>query len=138
MPPDALTEQHREGLIAHVQIVPKDLQPFYASHTLLPLSPAHVVDLVYNRADESITRVPIVASGIHCCLSFLLFLCSASASYIRISDSIETLYELPLLPNNTASETFLHKSGAVRSIDWIFIIGEPAECSSQHQRWFFV
>jgi hypothetical protein len=35
------------------------------------------------------------------------------------SDCVETVYELPLLPNNTASETFLHKSGAVRSVDWI-------------------
>jgi len=26
-----------------------------------------------------------------------------------------------LLPNNTASGTFLHKSGAVRSVDWIFM-----------------
>jgi len=31
-----------------------------------------------------------------------------------------------LLPNKTASETFLHKSGAVRSIDWIFITMAPA------------
>jgi len=30
--------------------------------------------------------------------------------YIYISDCIESVYELPLLPNNTASETFLHKS----------------------------
>ena len=35
------------------------------------------------------------------------------------------MYELPLLPNNTASETFLHKSGAVRKVDWIFITGGP-------------
>jgi hypothetical protein len=33
------------------------------------------------------------------------------------------VHELALLPNNTASETFLHKSGAVRSVDWIFIVG---------------
>jgi hypothetical protein len=30
-----------------------------------------------------------------------------------------------LLPNNTASETFLHKSGAVGSVDGMFIIGVP-------------
>jgi len=35
------------------------------------------------------------------------------------------VYELPLLQNNTASETFLHNLGAVRSVDWIFIIGAP-------------
>ena len=39
---------------------------------------------------------------------------------------VQTVYELPLLPNINASETFLHKSGAVRSVDWIFIIKAPA------------
>jgi hypothetical protein len=33
--------------------------------------------------------------------------------------------ELPLLANDTASETFLHESGEVRSVDWIFITGAP-------------
>jgi len=32
-----------------------------------------------------------------------------------------------LLQNDNASETFLHKSGAVRSVDWIFITGEPVK-----------
>jgi hypothetical protein len=41
--------------------------------------------------------------------------------YTHISDCVRTVYELVLLPNNTASETFLNKSGAVRSVDWIFI-----------------
>jgi len=42
--------------------------------------------------------------------------------YVHISDCLEIAYELLLLANNTASETFLHKSGAVRSADyWIFI-----------------
>jgi len=36
------------------------------------------------------------------------------------------LHKLPLLPNNTGSETFLQKSGAVRSGDCIFIVGAPA------------
>ena len=39
---------------------------------------------------------------------------------------MENVYELPLLPNNTASETFLHKSGAVRCVDWILITGKLA------------
>ena len=43
--------------------------------------------------------------------------------YIHTSDCVETVYELPLLTNNTESETFLHKSRAVRSVDWIFIVG---------------
>ena len=36
--------------------------------------------------------------------------------HIHISDCIEVIYELQLLPNNTVSDTFLHKSGAVRSV----------------------
>jgi hypothetical protein len=39
--------------------------------------------------------------------------------YVHISECVQTVYELPLLPNNTASETFLYKSGEVRSVDWI-------------------
>jgi len=35
--------------------------------------------------------------------------------HIYISDSTQTVYELPLQPNDSASETFLHKSDAVRS-----------------------
>ena len=44
----------------------------------------------------------------------------------HISACIETVYELPLLPNSIGSGTYLHKPGAVRSVDWIFIIGAPA------------
>ena len=47
-------------------------------------------------------------------------------TYIHISHCVETAYELTLLPNNTGSEIFLHRSGAVRSVDWIFITGVPA------------
>ena len=39
---------------------------------------------------------------------------------------VQIVYELLLQSNDTASETFLHKSGTVRSVDWIFIIGAPA------------
>ena len=46
--------------------------------------------------------------------------------HIHISDLIEIVYELPLLPNNSASETFFNKSGAVRSVDWISIFGMSA------------
>jgi len=44
---------------------------------------------------------------------------------LNISDSVETVYELPLLAKNITSETFLHKSEAVWSVDWIFNIGAP-------------
>jgi hypothetical protein len=46
--------------------------------------------------------------------------------HTHISDCEQTVYELPLLPNKTASEIFVHKSGAVRSVDWIFMKGAPA------------
>ena len=42
-----------------------------------------------------------------------------------MSYHVQIVRELPSLPNNNASETFLHKSGAVRSVDWMFIIGAP-------------
>ena len=47
-------------------------------------------------------------------------------THTHTSHCVETVFELVLLPNSTASETFLHKSGAVRSFDWIFIIVVPA------------
>ena len=42
---------------------------------------------------------------------------------MHVSDCVGSVYELPLLQYNTASETFLYKSGVVRSDDWIFIAG---------------
>jgi hypothetical protein len=47
-------------------------------------------------------------------------------AYVHISDYVETVHKLPLLPNYIASETFLHKSGVVRNAYWIFIVGAPA------------
>jgi hypothetical protein len=74
-----------------------------------------------------------LALSIHCCPNFLKISFARPASlycdehvHIYISECLEILYELPLLPNNTAGETFLHKSGAVRSVDWIFNTGVPA------------
>jgi hypothetical protein len=45
---------------------------------------------------------------------------------IHICDCVQVVCELPVLPGKTASAIFLHKSGAVRSVDWMFIIGLPA------------
>jgi len=44
--------------------------------------------------------------------------------YVYTSDCVQTVYDLPLLPGNSASAAFVHKSGAVRSVDCtcIFII----------------
>ena len=36
---------------------------------------------------------------------------------ILVYDGVEIVYELPLLQNNAASGTFLHKSGTVRRVD---------------------
>ena len=47
-------------------------------------------------------------------------------THTRISDCVEIVCEIPLLPKNTASEIFLHKSVAMRSVDWIFITGAPS------------
>jgi hypothetical protein len=46
--------------------------------------------------------------------------------YMHISEWVQTDYELPLLQSNTASEIFVNKSRAVRSVDWLLIIGAPA------------
>jgi len=61
---------------------------------------------------------------------FFLF-CSISVSILRrvrvyTYDCVETVRELQLLPNDTASETFLHKSETMRSVDRIIIIVAPA------------
>jgi len=45
---------------------------------------------------------------------------------VYIYDCEHFVYELILLPINTASEIFLNKSGEVRSVDCIFIIGALA------------
>ena len=73
-----------------------------------------------------------MARSIHFCPNFLISfarpvsLYCEQYVYIHISDSVETVYELLLLPNNTMIEIFLHKSGAMRSYDWILITGAPA------------
>ena len=93
-----------------------------------------------GQAKELMARVPKVARekiplarGIQFCPNYFYLFCPTSFSilwtifvYIHVSDCVEIVYEVPLLPNNTANETFLHKLGAVRSSDWIFIFGVPA------------
>jgi hypothetical protein len=39
---------------------------------------------------------------------------------------MQSVYELPFLSNNRASEKCLHKSGAMRSVNWIRITGGTA------------
>jgi hypothetical protein len=70
-----------------------------------------------------------LARGIHCCPnSFISFARPASLCcekyvyiYMNVSDRVEILCGLSLLPNNAANTIFLHRSGAVRNGDWIYI-----------------
>jgi len=80
-------------------------------------------------------RVPKMARGIPCCPNFFLFLSRNQPLRIvknmcirthSLYDCLEIVYELPLLPVSTVIETILHQSKAMRSVDWIFIIGVPA------------
>ena len=68
----------------------------------------------------------------NCCPNSFYYFCPTSVSilwrtrgYIHISTCVDNAYELPSLPNKTASETFVHKAGAVRSVGRIFITGGP-------------
>ena len=54
---------------------------------------------------------------VHVCVYVYIYI------HIHTSDCVLTVYKLPLLPNNNASVTFLHKLGPVRRVEWIFIIG---------------
>jgi len=53
------------------------------------------------------------------CMYIYIYICAHTHIWV------ETVCALLLVPNNTASETFLHKSGAVRSVDWLVIVGAP-------------
>ena len=92
--------------------------------------PFFVTDVLMARVPEMVSGKISFARGIQCCPNFFYFFCPISVSiswrtcvYIYISDCVESVYELPSLPNKTASETFLHKSGAARGVGCIFIIG---------------
>jgi len=42
-------------------------------------------------------------------------------THTHISDCVQIVHELPLLLSSNANKTFLHKSGAVRSVHRTFI-----------------
>ena len=58
---------------------------------------------------------------------FFKFFCPTSVCilwicvHMHMSDCVQTVYEVPLLSNSTASATFLNKLRAMRIVDWIFI-----------------
>ena len=70
-----------------------------------------------------------------------LFLCPTRVSilwkicvYIHISDWVGIAFKLPLLPNYTASETFLGKSVGMGSVNWVFVI-EATSCCDWGNMW---
>ena len=101
------------------------------------LSCSYTVDIFHlsHRPQEELANFWIsLARGIHLLPQFIFyFFCPTGApmlwricAYIHACDCVKTAYELSLLPNNTACETFSLKSGAARSVDWIFIRKAPA------------
>jgi len=102
-----------------------------------------------SRADETMARAPkmtrrkiSLAPDIHCCpnllflspdqrLSIVRNVCVCVCVYIYIhththtSKYVQFVSVLPLL-SKFVSEILLHESVAVRSVDWIFIMGVPA------------
>ena len=84
------------------------------------------------RDDEPMARVPKMARDIHCCANLFHFARPASkilrriCVYIYTHTCAEFVYQLPLLPDNTVSEIFLHRSVGARSVDRIFTIGTPS------------
>ena len=80
---------------------------------------------VQNRAVEPMARVYKMALGksslarnVHYCPSFCYSFCPTSVSMLcrttsHISDTVQTAYQLPLLPNNTAvRHLYTNRSGA--------------------------
>ena len=64
---------------------------------------------------------------IYVCVCVCVCVCVYTThTHTHMSDCVEIVHELPLLPNNAASETYLHKSGEVWSGDWIFTTAAPA------------
>ena len=55
----------------------------------------------------------------YCPIFFFRYVCINT----HMSDCVDIVYELT---NKAASETFLHKSGEVQYVNWIFITGVPA------------
>jgi len=67
------------------------------------------------------TAVPILYFFCPTSVSILWRICAYTHTHTHTHTPycVQTVYELPLLPNGTASETCLRKLGAVRSVHWI-------------------
>jgi hypothetical protein len=67
-----------------------------------------------------------LARRIQCCPIFFKFLLTSQCLYIvkdkciiHILDCVKIVYQLPLLPSNSTSETFIHRLGEVKCFDSI-------------------
>jgi hypothetical protein len=69
-----------------------------------------------------------MARTIHCFSVRISFShhCLYTVKILRTNmyDGVQTVNDLLFLPNNVASEAFVHKSGAMRN--WMFIVGAAA------------
>ena len=57
------------------------------------------------------------------CVGFVMCVCVCVCVCVFISDCVDISYLLSLLPNKTASETFLQKLGAVRNVAGYLLLG---------------
>jgi len=96
---------------------------------LIPCSRSVLVNLWYACPKWHTERLPWRTALTAVPIFFLLLLpsqnvyivkCLYACAYKHVSDCVEIVFEILLLPNSTVSETFLPKSGVVRSVDWIY------------------
>ena len=99
------TAMHREDCVANSKTLH---EPFVSCANCLFLF-----------SDQRLCIVNSVSVCVCVCVHIYIYI------HIHTSHCVEILYELQLLPSSTASETFLHKSGAVRSVKWVFITEAP-------------
>ena len=92
-------------------------------HSMLP---KYVLFLLPDQLFYIVKNIYIQYIYIYICVCVCARVCVCTHTHTHAPDCVEIVYEIPLLSNNTASETFLHESGAVQSVDWIFIIRAPA------------
>jgi len=55
-----------------------------------------------------------------------IYIYTHTHTHTHVSDSVEIVCELPLLPSNSVSETILHKQGRVGSVVTTMLVGQLA------------
>jgi hypothetical protein len=61
-----------------------------------------------------------IVNNVYVCVCVCIYIYIHTHTFTHISDCVENVVEILLLPYNTASETILHKLGGVQSVDWIY------------------